>query len=157
MILSAHLKTFLISFFLFGLGFLSPLLTGLFFVPLYYLFLREDKIFLFLFVLFFAVLLDVGEGFFPLNTLLIPVLFAVFAVQRFLPYEQDRLFFSLGFFLLMLLFFITKTLLLHSFFDVGFSWAIVLNFLSILFVFCVTEIILSFAHIRQEKIIRARR
>lgn len=157
MIMGVRLKTFLFALFLFGVGFLSPLLSGLFFIPLYYLFLHEERPALFLFVLFFSVLMDVGEGVFPVNTLLTPAVFALFMFQRFLPYEQDRLFFSSGFLLMTLFFFVSKTILLRSFFEIGFSWNIVLNFLCLLFIYFVIELVLSFLKIRQEKMIRARR
>ena len=142
--MDARLKAFFFSFLLFGFGFLSPFLSGLFFIPLYYMFLHEDRFSLFASVFFFSVLMDVGEGLFPLNTLLIPAVFALFLFQRFLPYEQDRLFFSFGFFLMTFFFFVSKIILSSSFFEVGFSCSIVLNFLLILFVYFVIELFLSF-------------
>ncbi len=148
---------FCITFFSFGIGFISPYFTNLFFIPLYYMFLREEKIVLFTFVLFFAGLMDIGEGIFPINFILILFFFSVFAFQKFIPYLQERIYFQLGFLILTISFFISKNFVLNYFYSLGFSWEIILNFICIIICFLLTELLLLYLIKNREKKIRARR
>ncbi len=148
---------FFITFFSFGIGFISPYFTNLFFIPLYYMFLREEKVVLFTFVLFFSGLMDIGEGVFPVNLILISFLFSAFAFQKFIPYLQERIYFQLGFLFFIFSFFISKTFILNYFYSLGFSWEIIFNFMILIICFLLTELLLVSITKNREKKIRARR
>ncbi len=126
----------------YGISFLSPIVSNLFIIPIYYMFLRENKVELLLFVFIFSVLLDIQEGIFPINFMFIPILFLLFIFQKILPYNQGRFFFQLGFVILITAFFVGKVTLIIYFYDFYFSYSFLLNFIILVVCFLVTELLL---------------
>ncbi|MHA1540898.1 MAG: hypothetical protein ACTSXL_03855 [Alphaproteobacteria bacterium] len=132
----------LICLFCYGVGFLSPTMGNLFIIPLYYMFLREDKVELLSLVFLFAILLDIQEGLFPINFIFIPIIFLFFVFQKFIPYLQDRVFFQLGFVTLITSFFVGKIVLVGYFYDFYFSYSLLLNFIILIVCFSITELLM---------------
>ncbi|MBN2676159.1 MAG: hypothetical protein JXR30_02795, partial [Alphaproteobacteria bacterium] len=111
---------------------------------IFQMFKNDQKRQIFFLMVFSGFVMDFVEGVFPLNTLLLMVLFFVSVFQKVIPYFQNRLMLFLGFLTFWITFIVLKTMLMMFFFDVSFSISIFWNVVFVIFSYLVFEILRAF-------------
>lgn len=142
---------FVFSFFLFGASIVFSFLSFVFLVPIFFLLKKEYRLIPALLVFLFGIQIDIFEGHFPLNTILLSVLFIVFLYQKIIPYMQNKQMLFLGFLSYWTLFVLIKIIFQKSFLDFSFSITILFNYLSVLIFYCVWEVMILIFHNLKER------
>ncbi|MHA1549887.1 MAG: hypothetical protein ACTSXV_00350 [Alphaproteobacteria bacterium] len=133
---------FVFSFFLFGVSIVFSFLSFVFLVPIFFLLKKEYRLIPALLVFLFGIQIDIFEGHFPLNTILLSVLFIVFLYQKIIPYMQGKQILFLGFLSYWTLFILIKIIFQKSFFDFTLSRTILFNYFSVLIFYCMCEAVI---------------
>jgi hypothetical protein len=108
---------FFIIFLFLQFSLLSPSLTDLYLLPLFYFFFYTPSLVGFGTVIIFALISDSFSPVFFLNTFITTLLFYIFQKQKILPFEKEISQLYILFFLFILLFILSKIFILWALWD----------------------------------------